>query len=188
MRFEFVVERGHMPSVAKIGHNHKRFNGWSINEFREPILLTKLCYNACMKIRLAKQDDYQQVMIMYNDFVGEKRYAAGGNDSFLQVLRSPTNYLYVAELDGQLVGFASLSVRHVVRYPKLIAELDELYVDPNKREHGIGRQLMQQIEATAKEQGCYRLFIESHYKHTAAHKFYEGLGYTNNGYHFIKDM
>lgn len=127
-------------------------------------------------------------MEMYNDFIGEDRYSRHDGDSFREVLESPTNFFYVAEIDSELAGFASMSVRRVVRYPIPIAELDELYVAPEQRQHGVGKALMDKMEAIAKEQDCYRVYVESHYKFTGAHAFYETLGYTNYGYHFIKNL
>jgi GNAT superfamily N-acetyltransferase len=56
-----------------------------------------------------------------------------------------------------------------------IAELDELYVKDKFRKKNVGRMLMEKV-------------IETHYNHKAAHKFYEALGFTNYGYHFIKDL
>ncbi len=142
-----------------------------------------------MNIRPAAKDDYERLMEMYNDFVGEDRYSRHDNDSFQQVIASPSNYFYVAEdVSGELVGFASMSVRNVVRYPVPIAELDELYVAPEQRQHGVGKELMLKVEETAKEQNCYRVYIGSNYRFPAAHKFYEGVGYTNYGYHFIKNL
>lgn len=141
-----------------------------------------------MNIRPATADDYQQIMEMYNGLVEEDRYSGHSNDSFDKVINNPSNFLFVAEVDGKLAGFASMSIRTVVRYPAPIAELDELYVDPNQRQHGIGKELMTRVEATAREQGCYRLYIASHFKHEIGHKFYEAIGYDKYGYHFLKNL
>ena len=141
-----------------------------------------------MNIRKAKQSDYRELMGLYNLFVGEDRYSKFDNDSFSRVLDSQNNFIFVAEDLGKLIGFASFSVRNVVRYPKPIAELDEIFVQPEYRQKGVGTMLMQQVEDRARELDCYRLFIESHYDHKAAHLFYERLGYTNYGYHFIKNI
>lgn len=141
-----------------------------------------------MTIRLATEKDYLSLMKLYNDFVGSDRYSRYDNDSFTKVLHSPTNFIYVAEDEGKAIGFATFSIRNVVRYPKSIAELDELFVDTAYRKHGVGRSLMEHVEMKAKELDCYRVYIESHYDHKAAHTFYESLGYTNYGYHFIKNL
>ena len=141
-----------------------------------------------MRIRRAKNGDYIELMKLYNDFVGSDRYSKHNNDSFKKVMCNPKNFVFVAEDNGKLVGFATFSVRDVIRYPKQIAELDELLVTSDYRQKGVGKQLMQHVEDKARELNCYRLFIESHYDHKTAHKFYETLGYTNYGYHFIKNL
>ena len=141
-----------------------------------------------MKIRLATESDYLQLMLLYNGLVGSDRYSGHDNDSFKRVLDNPRNFVYVADDENRLVGFASFSVRDVIRYPKPISELDELFIDPWQRKKGIGRQLMQVVEEKAKELNCYRVFIESQYQHKDGHAFYEALGYTNYGYHFIKNL
>lgn len=141
-----------------------------------------------MKIRLAEQEDYQELMNLYNLFVGEDRYSQHDNDSFNRVLESDNEFIFVAEEQNKLIGFATSSIRNVVRYPKPIAELDELFVHPEYRKHGMGRKLMEIIEEKAKEQNCYLMYIESHYDHKAAHHFYESLGYKNYGYHFVKTL
>ena len=141
-----------------------------------------------MEIRLARESDYTELMTLYDAFVGSDRYSGHGGDSFQRVLHSKDNFIYVAEDEGMLVGFATFSVRVVIRYPKPIAELDELFVEEKYRRQKLGQTLLNTVLKKAKELGCHRLFIESHYDHKAAHTFYESTGFTNYGYHFIKDL
>lgn len=141
-----------------------------------------------MKIRPVDISDYNELMELYNGFVGEDRYTKHDNDSFKKVLNSKNNFVYVAEEKNKLIGFATFSVRTVIRYPKPIAELDELYVLPAYRRKGVGQKLMQAILDKAKQSDCFRLFIESHYDHKSAHKLYEKLNFKNYGYHFIKNL
>jgi len=141
-----------------------------------------------LKVRLATDKDYKKVMKLYNDFVGEDRYSNYDNDSYQKVLQNSSNFIYIGEEDAQIIGFAAFSVRNVVRYPKPIAELDEIYINPNFRKQGVGRKLMESVENKAKELNCYRVYIESQYKHEQGHKFYEALGYKNCGYHFYKSL
>jgi predicted N-acetyltransferase YhbS len=141
-----------------------------------------------MKIRPARLSDYKSVIALYNKFVGSARYSQFNSDSFKKVLISDSNFIFVAEDNGTLVGFVTFSIRLVVRYPKPIAELDELFVDEKYRRKGVGKLLMNRVLEKSKELECYRLFIESHYDHKVAHKYYEALGFTNYGYHFIKDL
>jgi GNAT superfamily N-acetyltransferase len=139
-------------------------------------------------IREAKEGDYKELMKLYNDFVDENRYSEGKEDSFEEVLVSTENFIYVAEDDGKLVGFVTFSIRWVVRYPRPIAEMDELFVLPKYRRKGLGSKLMEIILEKAAELGCYRMFIESHYKYEPAQKLYEKMEFTNYGHHFVKDL
>lgn len=141
-----------------------------------------------MEIREAKKGDYQELIELFNDFVGDKRYINKGSDSFEEVLDDPSCFVYVAEEKGKLVGFVTFSVRRVIRYPKPIAEIDELFVSPGYRRKGLGNKLVEVVLDKVSELGCYRVFIETHYKHKGAHKLYESMEFTNYGYHFIKDL
>lgn len=141
-----------------------------------------------MNIRLAKATDYKEVMNLYSLFVGDDRYQKPNSDSFNKVVGSKTGFMYLAEADNQIVGYATFSIRYVVRYPKPIAELDELFVSEAYRRHGTGKLLMDAVMEKAKALDCQRMYIESHYKHEGAHKFYEKLGFTNYGYHFLKNL
>ena len=104
-----------------------------------------------MIIRQARPTDYKELMELYNGFVGENRYSNYNNDSFNKVIESKNNFIYVAEENNRLTGFATFSARVVVRYPRPIAELDELYVDPTVRKKGEGTMLMNEILIKAKE-------------------------------------
>jgi GNAT superfamily N-acetyltransferase len=141
-----------------------------------------------MQIRKAVASDYADVMVLYNIFVGEDRYSQHDYDSFIKVLESDHNYIFVAEDAGKIIGFVTFSIRDVVRYPRPIAELDELFISEEYRKHGLGKQFMEKIEELAREKNCYRMYIESRYDFKGAHSFYEKLGYTNYGYHFLKDL
>lgn len=127
-------------------------------------------------------------MDLYNGLVGEDRYSRHDADSFEQVLKSPTSFMFIAEDKNKIIGFITFSVRTVVRYPKPIIEFDELYVKTDSRNKGLGTKLMKKAEEEAKKMGAHRIYLESHYKHTAAHALYGKLGYTNYGYHFIKNL
>lgn len=141
-----------------------------------------------MKIRKAQKSDYKQLMKLLNGFVGENRYSKYDNDSFSKVLKSPSNYIYVIDDNEKLAGFVTFSVRYVVRYPKPIIEMDELYVHSDYRRQGLGKKLTQKVLDEGKKLNCHRLFIESHYQHKAAHQMYKKMGFTNYGYHFIKNL
>lgn len=141
-----------------------------------------------MNIRLAKLSDYEQIMKLYILFVGDDRYSKENSDSFEKVLKNRKSYIYVAVDKNRIIGFATLSTRFVVRYPKPIAELDELFVLEDYRKHGIGKKLIDAIEKKTKDLDCKGIFIQSGKDHKIGHQFYKKLGYIQRGFYFTKDL
>lgn len=139
-------------------------------------------------IREAVAEDYKGVMKLYNEFVNKDSFSKLDNDSFQQVIDYPTTYLYVAEGDQKLLGFASFSTRFVVRYPKHIMQLDELFVSEEYRKHGVGGRLIEVMEEKARDLDCAGIYIESSVERKTAHKFYEEQGYKNSGFYFKKSL
>jgi predicted N-acetyltransferase YhbS len=139
-----------------------------------------------MMVRPAVPDDYRTLLGMYDDFMETDRYAGGDNDSFDTVLRSDRNFMFVAEDGGRLAGFITASARLVVRYPQPILQIDELYVAPDFREHGVGSGLIRAVEDVADAHGYRRIYVESSTKLKGAHAFYEKNGYKKSGYYFLK--
>ena len=83
----------------------------------------------------------------------------------------------VAELDGQIAGFACLRVVPCVLYAQPYAELTELYVEPAFRRRGIGRALILHIEQLARARGAADLLIMTGTGNAAAQALYRAAGY-----------
>jgi len=141
-----------------------------------------------MNIRKAKQEDYNEIMLLFNGFVEEDRYSNHDFDSFKKVLASEDGFVFVAQEGEKLIGFSTMSIRNVVRYPRPIAELDELYVVPDYRRKGIGKALLDICIDTAKSRSCYRIYLESHKDREHAHAFYEKHNFIKYGHSFSKDL
>lgn len=68
---------------------------------------------------------------------------------------TPSFHTLLAEVDGQAVGFALYYYGFSTWVGKRI-HLDDIYVDPAYRGHGIGRQLMESIYQIAQEEDIQR--------------------------------
>jgi phosphinothricin acetyltransferase len=64
--------------------------------------------------------------------------------------------LLVAELNGRVLGWASLSPYQVRPRIEGIAEL-LIYIDRDYRRHGVGRELMRAIQAAGRKEGHHKL-------------------------------
>lgn len=78
----------------------------------------------------------------------------------------------VAEHDGQLIGYAMATLTgdgfHVTN----------IGIDMKHQRRGLGKELMNQLEALAKAKGSHYVFLEVRTNNNAAITFYEKLGYT----------
>lgn len=84
---------------------------------------------------------------------------------------------FVAEQNGVVLGWVDVFRVHMLISPRFFAEIGGLVVDVNARRQGVGRALMAQAEAWAREQGYSEVRLRSGLHRTDAHKFYQSLGY-----------
>jgi ribosomal protein S18 acetylase RimI-like enzyme len=103
---------------------------------------------------------------------------------FRGVLLVPERQLYVARLDGLIVGSAQL-----VRPPRnneaqaFAATLMHAFIAPYARGHGLARMLTRRVEEGARALGYKVLNLDVRETQTAAIRLYEGLGYQRWGEH-----
>lgn len=89
--------------------------------------------------------------------------AVSGSD-----IADPRRHYFVAELDGELVGFCALEWRSADEY-----ELEALFVEPHRIGTGVGRTLMTHARSAARDLGARSLLIQGD-PHAAA--FYIAAG------------
>lgn len=61
------------------------------------------------------------------------------------------------------------------------AEVKRMIVDPHFRRHGVGRALLQAVEAVAASRGTDRILMEVGTRNTDGHALYARAGYTERG-------
>jgi len=99
-----------------------------------------------------------------------------------QFARYPNYRLFVACEGDEVVATYALLVMHNLAHggaPSAIVE--NVVVTAQRRGQGIGRQLMAHAVAEAAAAGCYKLALSSNARRTAAHAFYESLGFRRQG-------
>lgn len=94
----------------------------------------------------------------------------------------------MAELDGQVVGVAGLRLLPCALDPEPYAELTELYVAERVRRRGVGRALVEAVEAAAREGGASRLVLLTAWRNGQAHQFYHALGYQLYTVTMVRDI
>lgn len=83
----------------------------------------------------------------------------------------------VAEVDGQLAGFACLRLVPHLQGDAPYAELTDLYVDPPYRRQGTARALMEQVEREALAAGAVEVVVITGCRNDPAQAAYRAQGY-----------
>ena len=103
-------------------------------------------------------------------------------DYIYDIFRDPAKKIAVAELNGQICGFAVLN--HIVRpenpfmFERNYLDIDEFCVDKGFRRQGIASAMISFIRDFAKEQGFSRLELNMWEFNREALAFYEAAGFT----------
>ena len=77
------------------------------------------------------------------------------------------------------VGFAYLTLRPSPYYDGPVAMLEELYVAPAHRGHGLGTQMMERVLSELEARGAGEMQINVDEVDAGARRFYERHGFTN---------
>ena len=65
-------------------------------------------------------------------------------------------------------------------------ELDHVYIEPEFRGNGLGKQFMAWGHDYVKQQGCQSIELNTYVSNHPSHKFYFNEGFEILGYHFLK--
>lgn len=98
--------------------------------------------------------------------------------AFEEIAADPRATLYVARLDGRVVGtFQLVFFRALLRHGTLLAHAEAVQVDPEMRGLGVGRAMMDFAIAEARRRGAGSLQLASNKQRLDAHRFYERAGF-----------
>jgi GNAT superfamily N-acetyltransferase len=104
---------------------------------------------------------------------------------FERIWTDPNHKLFVAEIEGRVVGAADLLVVPNLSHRGLPwALIENVVIDESMRRKGFGRELVKHLIDVAKKSGCYKIGLSSDRKRAAAHRLYESLGFDQYGLSF----
>jgi GNAT superfamily N-acetyltransferase len=113
---------------------------------------------------------------------------SGAVESRLERLSIVGDRVVVAELDGAVVGLAHLQVAPALERDRPAAKIGALVVDEAHRGRGIGRALVEELEADARTRGCEVLFLTTAEQRGDAHAFYERVGLKQSGRRYARTL
>lgn len=110
--------------------------------------------------------------------------------AYERLARSDANHLFVAEKAGRVIGTYQLTVLPgIAQRGRSRGKIESVHVDPDFRSSGIGAQMMHHAVETARALGVGLLELTSDKRRTAAHRFYERLGFarSHEGFKMVLD-
>ena len=134
-----------------------------------------------MKIRSAHRSDVPLVLAFIRELAAYERLAeevVATEDTLAATLFGPhpAAEVLIAELDGTAAGFALFFPNYSTFLGKGGIYLEDLFVRPGARGHGVGRALLSRLAAIATERGYGRLEWAVLDWNESAIGFYEKLG------------
>jgi GNAT superfamily N-acetyltransferase len=138
-------------------------------------------------LRRARRDDVPALLALLADddkaSHPERDGTVGGLDVYLEafddIARDPLGGLWVAELDGRVVGtFQLMVLRHLANRGGRVAQIESVHVHSSLRGRGIGAAMMRFAVEEARRLGCHRVQLTSNKRRAEAHRFYGRLGFT----------
>ena len=134
-----------------------------------------------MKIRLAQPSDVEDIhRLIYELAVYEKApeemVATIDQINTSLFIESPVAFCHVAVVEGKIVGIALWFLNYSTWLGKAGIYLEDLFVQPEYRGHGIGKSIMQTLAALCVERGYERFQWWVLDWNKPSIDFYESLG------------
>jgi len=135
--------------------------------------------------RRAASDDLATIVaLLADDPIGRDRENpattsdANYRSAFAAIERDPNQFLVVAERDGQVIGVLQLSfIPGLTRHGMWRGQIEGVRVAVGERANGIGRAMLEWAVEECRRRGCGLVQLTSDKRRSAAHGFYEALGF-----------
>lgn len=130
-----------------------------------------------MNVRKAEIGDASAISKICTDDLGYKCTAELVSDR-LKNIDGKRETVYVAEIDGTVVGYIHAEIYNTLYYESMINILG-IAVSSDYRRQGLGRALLSRAEEWGKENGVNIVRLNSGGSRKEAHDFYRAMGYND---------
>ncbi|GAB4068061.1 GNAT family N-acetyltransferase [Ancylobacter sonchi] len=143
-----------------------------------------------VSVRPAGPADLPAVLALYRELDAEDVHdLAEARAVFDRMARYPDYALYVAEVDGAVLGtFTLLVMENIAHRGSRTGIIEAVAVSAAAQGQGIGRAMMGVALDMAREKGCYKAALSTRMARERAHAFYESLGFRRHGFSFYTDL
>lgn len=141
-----------------------------------------------MEIRKIKLEDLDSVFKLLNELYENKIEYSKFSQKYKESLKDSSFYGIVAIEENKVVGVLISRVINRLAKKKNILFIDDLIVNQNCRNTGIGKKLIQTATDYAVNKDCGALELTSMIQNVNAHRFYENNGFEKRQYKFKKHL
>jgi ribosomal protein S18 acetylase RimI-like enzyme len=107
----------------------------------------------------------------------------------METILANKNYAtFVAVSGGKVCGMIGTVTGYTYEHNSPSARILALIIDDKMRGRGVGEALIAAAERDLAQRNIRRVAVSARFERTRAHKFYERLGYTKNGFRLVKEL
>lgn len=140
-------------------------------------------------VREIEERDYSDALWIWNHVLGNRYFTAENFSAHHEKFKGKDHHkAFVAALDDCVVGIV-----YIMRYAPWGTESEQFWIQgigvkDTMQGKGIGTKLLNHIEEYARAKGVDFITLNTGFKRTAAHAFYERNGYSTGNYCFGKRL
>ncbi|PYX32015.1 MAG: GNAT family N-acetyltransferase [Acidobacteria bacterium] len=107
----------------------------------------------------------------------------------MEAISANKNYAtFVAVSGGKVCGMIGTATRYTYEHNSPSAAIMALIVSEKMRGRGVGQALVVAAEKDLAQKNIRRVAVNTHFRRTRAHEFYEKIGYEKNGFRLVKEL
>lgn len=137
-----------------------------------------------MEIRKITLNDLDSVFELLNELYVNKLKYNKFEEIYKLKLNDTNSYYIVAILDNRIVGVLTSEIQVKLHRERKQSFIEDLIVDKEYRNKGIGKALLQNAVDYAKENDCEVIELTSYINNKDAHRFYENNNFIKHSYKF----
>ncbi|QDG77543.1 GNAT family N-acetyltransferase [Labrenzia sp. PHM005] len=163
------------PSKYKARHSA----GFFVSQWQKGIEVTKP--DSALSIRAAKSYDFSGLTELYQHLIGDDLPATEEIQAktFETILRHPGMTILIGCLgDVPVTTCTLIVVPNFTRGCAPYALIENVVTHRDHRGRGYGEQVLKAASDSAWDAGCYKIMLLSGIQNTAAHRFYERIGFS----------
>ena len=132
-----------------------------------------------IRIREAVGDDAESLINLNRNYNAADHVSHDQHYVRRSLQENPSERVFVADSDSQLIGFASCQFYNSFCYERPTIELTEIFVIEKMRRRSVGTQLVDRILQLAKTENALEINLRVNQKNEAAIRFYRSYGLGN---------